>query len=267
MRLKQLVILGVLVFLNGFIFTVLLLMVSREMARPAATPTQLSTATPTIEPTHTATPPVSTSTSMPLATSTSATQPTATNTMVVVQPSPTQTTAPSVPTATFTPGAPTSTVVPPTSTSALPTATQASQPTATTVPSTATATTQPTATPGSSWDFEYVSGSVVTSPNCAGPYFRGVILGQGGARTNGISVHFWFYDVHDCKVSGEGESTGEWGFNPGLAEDLKNTDIEFYVQVVDNCTNLGPRSEVLTIPFDNACAAGQFENITFRYTR
>src|SRR4030042_1138738 len=52
MKLRQLVILGLLVFLNGFIFTVLLLMVSRELARPVATPTQLSTATPTVPPTY-----------------------------------------------------------------------------------------------------------------------------------------------------------------------------------------------------------------------
>ena len=104
-------------------------------------------------------------------------------------------------------------------------------------------------------------------PNCSGPYFKGVILGQGGARTNGVSVHFWFYDNHDCKVSGQGESTGEWGFNPSLAEPLRKTHIEFYLQVVDNCTNLVPRSEALPILFDNACTVGQFENITFRYTR
>jgi len=105
------------------------------------------------------------------------------------------------------------------------------------------------------------------SPNCAGPYFEGVILGQGGAKTNGVAVHFWFYDNLDCKVSGDDKPVGEWGFNPGLADNLKNAHIEFYLQVVDNCTNLAPRSAILTIPFDSACEAGQFENITFRYTR
>jgi hypothetical protein len=261
MKLKHLVILGVLVFLNGFIFTVLLLMVSREMARPAATPTQLSTATPTVEPTHTVTPPVSIPTSTPLATSTTAPQPTATNTTVIVQPSPTQTSVPAVPTATFTPGGPTATSVAPTATNT------AGAPTATSAPPTTTATTQPTATQAPAWDFDYVENSMLTVGNCGGPNFSGVILGEGGARTNGISVRFWFYTVEDCKVSGQDKPVGEWGFDPALEPALRDTHIEFYLQVVDNCTNLAPRSERFTIVFDNACQAGQFDNITFRYTR
>ncbi len=112
-----------------------------------------------------------------------------------------------------------------------------------------------------------MDGSIRTFPNCSGPYFKGVILGQGGVRTNGASVHFWFYDIHDCKVSGQGEPTGEFGFNPGLAERNRHTHIEFYIQVVDNCTNRAPKSQALPIVFDEACNAGQFENITFRYTR
>jgi len=92
-------------------------------------------------------------------------------------------------------------------------------------------------------------------------------LGEGGAKTNGVPVHMWFYDNHDCKVSGQGEPLGEWGFNPLLDQALKTTHIEFYLQVVDNCANLAPRSEVLTVVFDNACTAGQFTNITFRYSR
>lgn len=245
MKLRYLVILGVLVFFNGFIFTVLLLMASREFARPASTPTELSTATATIPEV-----PSPTTTGAPLPTATNTGVPISTNTMVVVEPTPTQT----LPPATATVSTPTATTPP-------------VAPTATPVPATATPTATATATPTPSWDFEYVADSMHVSANCAGPYFEGVILGQGGSPTDGISVHFWFYNVPDCKVSGEGKPTGEWGFNPGLAENLKNTHIEFYLQVVDNCTNLAPRSAILTIPFDSACEAGQFENITFQYTR
>ena len=101
--------------------------------------------------------------------------------------------------------------------------------------------------------------------NCGGPYFKGVVLGQGGVPADGISVHFWFYDNHDCKVSGVDAATGEWGFNPGLADALKNSHIEFYLEVVNGCMDLTPRSDVFTVVFDNACEAGQFENITFEY--
>ena len=252
MKLRYLLIVGVLVFLNGFVFTVLLLMLSRELALTAATPTEVSTPLPTMRPTFTSIPVGPSPTSTPETTATTPPEPTVTSTLVV---------APATATYTNTP-------VPPTATTAPATATHTpGGPTATSAPPTATATAQSTATPRPNWEFEYVSNSMRTSPNCAGPYFKGVILGQGGTRTNGIAVHFWFYDVPDCKVSGEGESTGEWGFNPSLAEPLKNTHIEFYLQVVDNCTNLAPRSEVLTIPFDKACDAGQFEDITFRYAR
>lgn len=110
-----------------------------------------------------------------------------------------------------------------------------------------------------------MDGSIRTFPNCGGPYFKGKILGQGGLATNGIAVHFWFYGVEDCKVSGVGEGTGEWGFNPFLAEPLKHTRIDFHLQVVNSCQDLTPRSDVFTVVFDEACDAGQFENITFRY--
>lgn len=209
---------------------------SSFIAPPTSTPTPTRTPKPTFTPTstHTATP-VFTPTPIPTDTPTVTPTPAVTDT-------------------------PTATAVPPTATR------RPVTPTPTRRPATPTPR-GPTATPKPSWDFEYVPGSIRTFGNCAGPYFKGVILGEGGARTNGVPVHFWFYNVHDCKVSGVGEPTGEWGFNPGLDEPLKKTRIDFYLQVVDNCSNLAPRSEVLTVPFDNACAAGQFENITFRYTR
>jgi len=111
----------------------------------------------------------------------------------------------------------------------------------------------------------YIDNSIRTFGDCGGPHFHGVVLGQGGAPTNGIAVRFWFYSVEDCKVSGVGEATGGWGFNPGLAGPLKHTHIEFYLQVVNSCADLTPRSDVFTVVFDEACEAGRFENITFRY--
>ena len=54
MKLRYLAILGVLVFLNGFVFTVLFLMFSREMARPV--PAETATVVPTMEATFTSTP-------------------------------------------------------------------------------------------------------------------------------------------------------------------------------------------------------------------
>jgi len=92
-----------------------------------------------------------------------------------------------------------------------------------------------------------------------------VIEGQGGARTNGVAVHMWFYDNDDCRISGVGQTTGEVGFDPGLGAGLKKTRITFNIQVVNSCEDLTPRSDVFPVFFDDACAAGQFENITFRY--
>ncbi len=111
----------------------------------------------------------------------------------------------------------------------------------------------------------YIDASIRTFANCSGPYFKGVILGQGAVPTNGIPVHFWFYGVDDCKVSGVGESTGEWGFNPGLAEPLKHTHIVFNLQVVNNCQDKIPRSDTLQVEMFDSCETGQFENITFAY--
>lgn len=199
-----------------------------------ATPTPTRTPKPTFTPTATYTPtPVETPT------------PTATDT-------PTETPTPVVT------DTPTPTPVPPTPTRRPATATPTRRP-ATPTPR------RPTPTRGPNWEFVYVDKSVRTFGNCGGPFFKGVILGKGGVRTNGIAVHFWFYDVHDCRISGVGEPVGEWGFNPGLAEPLKRTQIDFHLQVVNSCQDLTPRSDVFTIEFDDACGAGQFENITFRY--
>lgn len=121
------------------------------------------------------------------------------------------------------------------------------------------------APPAPNWEFVYVDKSIRTFGNCGGPFFKAVILGQGGVRTNGVAVHFWFFDQHDCRVSGEGQGTGEVGFDPGLHPTLKNTNITFNLQVVNSCDDWTPRSDVFPVLFDNACAAGQFENITFRY--
>ena len=253
MKLRYLVMLGVLVFLNGFVFTVLFLMFSREMASPA--PTETATGVPTTQATFTSTPLGPTPTDTPQPTHTYTPEPMPTNTIVIVPPTVTHTntpvpptSTPLPPTATFTPDGPTETVPPPTAT-----------------PTTPAASPSPTSTPETAYDFRYREGSMSVFGNCGGPYFKGVILGQGGVPTNGISVHFWFYDNHDCKVSGVDAATGEWGFNPGLADDLKNSHIEFYLQVVNSCTDLTPRSTVFPVVFDNACEAGQFENITFEY--
>jgi hypothetical protein len=206
------------------------------IASPTETPTPTRTPKPTFTPTstHTATP--------------------------VYTPTPTHTDTPTVTPTPEVTDTPTATPVTPTATRRPARATPTRRP--------ATPTPRgPTATPVRNWDFEYVPNSIRTFANCAGPYFKGSILGQGGGLTNNIAVHFWFYDVHDCKLSGDKEATGEWGFNPGLAQALKETHIEFNIQVVNSCEDLTPRSEVFTVIFDDACLAGQFENIVFRYTR
>lgn len=259
MKLRQLVILGLLVFLNGFIFTVLLLMVSRELARPVATPTQLSTATPTVPPTYSVMPPVLTATSVPLATSTHTMEPTATNTMVIVQTTPTQTTAPSVPTATPSVSGPTSTPGAPTATSAPPTATP-------TKPA-ASPTTQPTATPTtpSSYEFRY-AGGMESAANCGTVYMKGKITGVGGEGVNGRTVRLRFAGNVAYKVSGEGENPGEWGFSP-LASEHYHSPFTFLIDVVESQANPVPRSDTVEIQFSNCDVAGQFINIVFVYAR
>lgn len=199
-----------------------------------ATPTPTRTPKPTFTPTATYTPtPVETPT--PTATYT----PTETPTPVVTD-------------------TPTPTPVPPTPTRRPATATPTRRP-ATPTPR------RPTPTPAPKWEFAYVDGSMETAANCGGPFFKGIILGQGGVRTNGTPVHFWFDTVGDCKVSGVGQPVGEWGFDPSLAEPFKHVHFEFHFQVVNSCQDYTPRSDVFTIDFNDACEEGQFENITFRY--
>jgi hypothetical protein len=240
-------ILGILVFLNGFIFTVLLLMVSREMAHPAATPTEVWTATRTVQPTSTSTVARPTATSSP----TKLTEPTITNTMVVppvtststVEASTPTSTAVIVPTATLTTGAPTATSVPPTPTSTL-------TPTA-------------TATPEVSYEFRY-SGTMESAPNCGTVYMRGLITGVGGEPVDGRTVRLRFADRVAYRISGEGESPGVWGFSP-LAPQNYHSPFTFLIDVVESQSNPVGQSDVAEIQFTDCSVAGQFTNIVFVY--
>jgi cytoskeletal protein RodZ len=256
MKLRYLVILGILVFLNGFVFTVLLLMVSRELTHAAATPTMLATVTPVMQPTYTSTPagPTPTSTAEPTATNTP--EPAATNTLVVGAATPTNTTGP---TATFAPatdtptgGAATATTVPPTAT-------------ATTAAATATPT--PTATPTTpSYEFEY-AGGMESAPNCGMVYMEGKITGVGGEPVSGRTVRLRFAGNEAYRVSGEeGKPAGEWGFSP-LAPENFHLPFTFLIDVVESSANPIPQSDTVEIQFTDCGVAGQFTNIVFQYAR
>jgi hypothetical protein len=254
MKLRYLLILGILVFLNGFVFTVLLLMVSRELAQPAATPTKLATIAPTIRPTFTSTPlgPTPTFTAEPTATDTP--EPTATNTFVVSPPTPTHTVAPPAPTATSGPATAT-----PTGGAATPTT-----PPPTAMP-TASATSLPTATPTtvSSYEFKY-AGGMQSAPNCGTVYMKGMITGVGGEPVNGRTVRLRFAGNTAYKVSGDGEDPGRWGFSP-LAEEHKHSPFTFLIDVVESQGNPVPQSDTVEIQFTDCGVAGQFTNIVFAY--
>jgi hypothetical protein len=251
MKLRYVLILGILVFLNGFVFTVLLLMLSREMVRPAATPTMATTVGPTFQPTFTATPVGPSPTSIPEATPTSEPEPVATSTLVI---------APATATYTNTP-------VPPTATSAPPTATNTpGTPTATSAPPTATATSQPTATATTptSYVFRY-AGGMQSAPNCGSVYMEGKITGVGGEGVNGRTVRLRFAGNVVHRVSGEdGKPPGEWGFSP-LAQENYHSPFTFLIDIVESQANPVPHSNTAEIQFTDCGTAGQFTNIVFEY--
>jgi hypothetical protein len=251
MKLRYVAILGILVFLNGFVFTVLILMLSREMARPAATPTVVSTALPTLQPTFTSTPVGPSPTSIPEATATSVPEPIATSTLVI---------APATATYTNTPVPPTATLGPATATNT------PGAPTATTAPPTATATSQPTATPTTptSYPFQY-TGAMQSAPNCGSVYMEGKITGVGGEGVNGRTVRLRFADRVVYRVSGEeGKPPGEWGFSP-LAQENYHLPFTFLIDVVESQANPVPQSNTAEIQFTDCATAGQFTNIVFAY--
>ena len=252
MKLRYLLIVGVLVFLNGFVFTVLLLMLSRELALPAATPTEVSTPLPTMRPTFTSTPvgPSPTSTSEP--TATTAPEPTATSTLVVAPATATYTNTPVPPTATTAPATATHTPGGPTATSPPPTATATSEPAATATPTTQT-----------SFEFKY-AGGMESAPQCGTVYMKGKITGVGGEPVNGRTVRLRFAGNEDYKVSGEGENPGEWGFSP-LAQENIHSPFTFLIDIVQSQGNPVPQSDTVEIQFTDCGTAGQFTNIVFQY--
>jgi len=259
MKLRHALIMGILVFLNGFVFTVLLLMLSRELAHPAATPTTAVTVGPTFQPTFTSTPvgPSPTSTLAP--TSTSVPEATATNTLVIGPPTVTRTNTPIPPTATTGPATPTHTPGGPTATSPPPTATPTTPP--------SSPTSQPSATPTtpSSFEFRY-AGGMESAPNCGSVYMDGKITGVGGEAVSGRTVRLRFADQPPTyRVSGEeGKPPGEWGFSPLAAESF-HLPFTFRIDVVESAANPVPQSDTVEINFTDCSVAGQFTNILFEY--
>jgi hypothetical protein len=253
MKLRYLLILGILVFLNGFVFTVLLLMVSRELAEPAPTATAVVTTVPTLQPTFTSTPvgPTPTFTVEPTATNTP--EPTATNTLVVGMPTATHTVALATPTATSPPATATST---------------GATATSTTVPPTATPTTPaPTATATTAVSYEYMyTGEMERAPNCDAVYFEGKIIGVGGEAVDGKTVRLRFAGLPPVyRISGaDGKPPGEWGFAP-LASENFHSPFTFQIDIVESQENPEPNSDTVEIAFTDCSVAGQFTNIVFAY--
>jgi len=253
MKLRYLLMLGILVFLNGFVFTVLLLMLSREMARPVATPTTAATMGPTFQPSFTSTVVAPSPTSTPEATATSVPGPIPTATLVIQPATATYTNTPIPPTATMGPATATNTP---------------GAPTATTVPPTATATSQSTATPTTpaSYEFKY-AGGMQSAPNCGSVYMEGKITGVGGEGVNGRVVRLRFAGNVFYRVSGEdGKPPGEWGFSP-LAQQNFHSPFTFLIDIVESQANPNPVSDTAEISFTDCGIAGQFTNIVFEYAK
>jgi hypothetical protein len=257
MKLRHVLIMAILVFLNGFVFTVLLLMLSRELAHPAVTPTTAATVGPTFQPTFTSTPVAPPPTSTVVPTATSVPEATPTNTLVIGPPTATYTNTPPPPTATTGPATPTQTPGGPTATSPPPTATSTSAP--------SSPTPQPSATPTttSSYEFRY-AGGMQSAPNCGTVYMKGKITGVGGEPVNGRTVRLRFAGNEAYKVSGEGEDPGEWGFSP-LAPDNIHSPFTFLIDVVASQANPAPQSDTVQINFTDCSVAGQFTEIVFQY--
>jgi len=257
MKLRHMLIMGILVFLNGFVFTVLLLMLSRELARPAATPTTVVTVGPTFQPTFTSTPVGPTPTSTLAPTATSVPEATATSTLVIAPATATYTNTPIPPTATTGPATPTHTPGGPTATSPPPTATPTTPP--------SSPTSQPSATPTtpSSYEFRY-AGGMESAPNCGSVYMQGKITGVGGEAVNGRTVRLRFAGNEAYKVSGEGENPGGWGFSP-LAQENFHSPFTFLIDIVQSQANPVLQSDTVEIQFTDCGTAGQFTNILFEY--
>lgn len=257
MKLRYLPILGILVFLNGFVFTVLFLMISREMARPAAPPPPTPTRELEIAPTFTSTPAPPTPTDSPTPTLTATPEPTPSSTLVVAIPTVTHTTTPGTATATLTPGTPTGTAGP-------------ASATPTTPPVEPTSTSTPTMTPTieSTWEFVYVEGSVIAQPNCGSVYLHGKITGVGGEPVDGRTVRLRWWDNVAFNLSGApgGNNPGAWGFAP-LSPDQFHSHQPFILDIIANEANPVPISNEALIEFTHCSIAGQFTNITFVYAR
>jgi len=254
MKRRYLLIVGVLVFLNGFVFTVLLLMLSRELSLPAAKPTEVSTPLPTMRPTFTSIPVGPSPTSTPEPTATTPPEPTVTSTLVVAPATATYTNTPVPPTATTAPATATHTPGGPTATSVPPTATATSEPAATATPTTQT-----------SFEFRY-AGGMQSAANCGMVYMDGKITGVGGEPVSGRTVRLRFADQPPFyRVSGEeGKPPGEWGFSPLAAENF-HLPFTFLIDIVQSQANPVPQSDTVEIKFTDCGVAGQFTNIVFQY--
>jgi hypothetical protein len=250
MKLRHIVVLGLLVFLNGFIFTVLFLMFTQERTHRAATPTEVATVEPTAEPTFTSTATHTPAEALP---PTNTPEPTPTSTLVVPPSTATFTNTPVPPTPTPLPATATSTPGPPTPTSPPPSPTP-------TIP-TATPTTPPV-----SYDFMYVQGSMIQNPNCGTVYMQGKITGVGGEPVNGRTVRLRFAGNEAYKESGVGEDPGAWGFAP-LAPNMYYSPFLFQIDIVESQANPVPQSDTVDIHYTSCDVAGQFTNITFAYAR
>ncbi len=148
----------------------------------------------------------------------------------------------------------------PTSTSVPASSNQPAAPTprpATPVPATPTA--------GASTAFQYVQGSMRHYPNCGTVYFKGKITGVGGEPVNGETIRLRFGGYSVYRVSGDGQDAGEWSFAP-LAGDNYHSPFTFLIDVVKSAANPTAKSDTLQIQFTDCDAAGQFENILFRYS-
>lgn len=121
----------------------------------------------------------------------------------------------------------------------------------------------PTNTPAPQFPYSYVQGSMAAAPNCGTVYFRGKIVDASGNPINGVTVELEFFGHRVYRVSGVGESGGEWGFAP-LAMEQYKTRIPFHIRVVESESNPQPLSDVVTIDFSDCAQAGQFTNIVFR---
>jgi tetratricopeptide (TPR) repeat protein len=125
----------------------------------------------------------------------------------------------------------------------------------------------PTPTPVPLYDFRYVQGSMLVFPNCGTVHLKGKIIGMGGEPVSGRTVRLrWGGGWVAYKVSGTGESPGEWGFAP-LASEHYHSPFMFQIDIVESEANPVPQSDTLEIMFTGCESMGQIENITFQYAR